>query len=261
MELNEQRERKIKEQISKDLETIQHLAARHMAAKGLGEKQREEERSNQAPVAATGVDGENDNEAEDNVVYEDVDVQVSAKPQEQSMVGQVRSSSPSTDEEVIVKATTTTTTIAAAQNEVVSANEDEKKKEEESVPANYTSLGETFKGLTERMKDVMSDMKDNEKALPFIDDDVDDDTEVGSRKEEKLETTGVGEGGELDAGDQLDRAIMEATGLDQEEKVAGFEIDNGDTVGLPVDGFSKTSTVVIEDRQGKTEIKREIADV
>ena len=161
-------------------------------------------------------------------------------------------------EVIAVEIKTTEEVDSAPPADIKEKEEEEKEKSktptEETEGANvddgtlsYTELGETFKGLTERMRDVMSDMRANEEGLPFIDDD-----DVG---EEERRRGGFTE--------ELDRAILEATGLDQEQTVQSIQLPQEGGESSPVVSVSPAQggSVVVEERRGEVEIKREFADV
>lgn len=202
---------------------------------------------------------------------------------------------------------------------------------QDNAEQSYTSLGETFKDLTERMRGVMSDMKANEEGLPFIDDDEEEldkrdedkwDSDIRAQKnfdkktennlnsdkrgQEKLgldkvvpdktdgdkwdsdiraqensvkkeadnlnsDKTGQNDQNTLDldkrgqdildldktAEENLDRAILAATGLSQQDTVARIQLgeEGKETTDLGL------NSVVVEDKQGKVEVRREFADV
>ena len=100
----------------------------------------------------------------------------------------------------------------------------------------YAELGETFRGLTAKMKDTVTEMK---KELPYIDEK--DDLLFTSRGE-------IAGQGNDDDDPELDAAIREAIGFREDLVVDRIQLEDQNT-GDGGGGGSTTSTILVSNRQ------------
>ncbi len=91
---------------------------------------------------------------------------------------------------------------------------------DEVAATSYTSLGETFRNLTAKMKDAVLDIKENN--LPFIDDDEEDEEPDGCEGRRITLQHRSDDNDEEET--LLDQAILEASGLSNEIKVEKLEV-------------------------------------
>lgn len=196
-EENKKREETLSEEIAKGFESIAQLTNDHLKAKGLHQKTPPKVEDD-----AKAAQGQIRKEEED----EKPNIELKTSETKKKVV-----TTKTHHEEV--REETTRTTLTANRRMLSDISEESRQSHNSNNSGNngsdsetYSSLGATFRDLTEKMKDVTANINN----VPFI-----DDTDAEEENADDYDE------------DKLDKAILEATGLSDQVTVTSIEVEEG----------------------------------
>lgn len=223
-ERSDARQKQIEADIARGLDNIGQLTAEHMSKKGLGNGTVNRQET------AGGVTHKEDNkeiqkkvsEEAKRVFEENKRVSEEAKKrfleetvQETKVVSEVEASPQDNNTIIVTKTTTTTHTTTEKEQPVYMNTTTTTTHRASDLDGTYAALGETFKDLTAKMKDVTTELRKDEGAMPFIDERDDELTASRTR-------AGVTSGEDDDP--ELDAAIREAGGFHEDLEVDRIQL-------------------------------------